>query len=153
MKIDEPNTIHERIEALINHYCKGNKTAFGRETDILPGVLASIVGGRMSKPSFELLQKIITRYPAVNGNWLIVGRGPMLDLGSESLVLVDVLDGFSPETIKQVIKDHKEQGERLEKAEEQIFKMQEWAQKLMSVNIPAKMRDALKLPDNTKPKE
>lgn len=78
MKIDEPNSIHERVDTLVRYFCKGNKTAFGRETDILPGVLASITGGRMSKPSFELLQKIMTRYPAVNGDWLVLGREPML---------------------------------------------------------------------------
>lgn len=77
MKIEEPSTIHERLEILVDFFCKGNKTAFGRETDILPGVIASIIGGRKSKPSFELLQKIMTRYPEVKGDWLILGKGPM----------------------------------------------------------------------------
>lgn len=79
MKIQEPSTIHERMEMLVDYFCRGNKTAFGRETDILPGVIASIVGGRKSKPSFELLQKIMTRYPEVKGEWLILGRGPMTE--------------------------------------------------------------------------
>jgi hypothetical protein len=74
----ELDTIHERISLLVDYFCSGNKTAFGRETDILPGVLASITGGRLSKPSFELLQKIMTRYPSVSGDWLILGRGPMI---------------------------------------------------------------------------
>lgn len=74
----ELDTIHERVSLLVDYFCKGNKTAFGRETDILPGVLASITGGRLSKPSFELLQKIMIRYPSVSGDWLILGRGPMI---------------------------------------------------------------------------
>jgi hypothetical protein len=78
MSVSESSTIHERISTLVDYFCKGNKTAFGRETDILPGVLASITGGRLSKPSFELLQKIMMRYPAVSGDWLVLGRGPML---------------------------------------------------------------------------
>jgi hypothetical protein len=78
MSIIEVGTVHERLNLLIDHFCRGNKTAFGRETDILPGVLASITGGRLSKPSFELLQKVMTRYPEVSGDWLILGRGSML---------------------------------------------------------------------------
>jgi hypothetical protein len=55
MEFIELDTIHERISLLVDYFSKGNKTAFGRETDILPGVLSSITGGRISKPSFELL--------------------------------------------------------------------------------------------------
>lgn len=83
MTVTEPNNIHQRLGILVDYFCKGNKTAFGRETDILPGVLASIIGGRLSKPSFELLQKIVTRYPEINGDWLLLGRGPMLKLTSD----------------------------------------------------------------------
>lgn len=32
----------------------------------------------MSKPSFDLLQKVQARYPQVSGDWLISGQGPML---------------------------------------------------------------------------
>jgi hypothetical protein len=76
----ELNSVHERIQTLIDYFNKGNKTAFGKETGILPGVLASIVGGRMSKPSFELLQKMINRFPEINGDWVLMGRGKMLHL-------------------------------------------------------------------------
>lgn len=78
MKIEEKGTVHERIEKLIYHFTKGNRTAFGKETDILPGVLSSIVSGRLSKPSFEALQKILTGYPSINPTWLLFGQGPML---------------------------------------------------------------------------
>lgn len=70
--------VHERINALIEHFAKGNKTAFAKEVGTLPSVIASIVGGRMSKPSFELLEKITLRYPEINGSWLLTGRGPMV---------------------------------------------------------------------------
>jgi hypothetical protein len=69
--------VHERINLLIEHFAKGNKTAFAKEVGTLPSVMASIVGGRMSKPSFELLEKIMLRYPEINGSWLLAGRGPM----------------------------------------------------------------------------
>lgn len=75
MEIQAP--VHERFNALIEHFAKGNKTAFAKEVGTLPSVIASIVGGRMSKPSFELLEKIAVRYPEINGSWLLAGRGPM----------------------------------------------------------------------------
>lgn len=77
IKMEMPD-IHQRIGLLVDHFCAGNKTAFGKETDILPGVLASIIGGRMSKPSFDLLHKVLSRYPQVSGDWLISGQGSML---------------------------------------------------------------------------
>ena len=126
MKIIEPSTIHERVDTLVRYFCKGNKTAFGRETDILPGVLASITGGRMSKPSFELLQKIMTRYPGINGDWLLLGREPMLKddavgvrhitvtpldkhleqtlriLDESKAVMMDFVEAMNPEAARQV---------------------------------------------------
>ena len=75
----EPQTsVHERLNLLINHFAKGNKAAFAKEIGTLPSVIASIIGGRMSKPSFELLEKIVLRYPEVNSSWLLTGRGMML---------------------------------------------------------------------------
>lgn len=84
MKSNKLTTIHERMEILISHFCKGNKTAFGRETNTLPGVLASIIGGRKSKPSFELLERILTRYPEINAGWLLMGTNNMI-LGEPTL--------------------------------------------------------------------
>jgi hypothetical protein len=72
------STIHQRIQMLIDHFSTGNAAAFGRGCDMLPSVLASIVGGRQSKPSFEALEKILAGYIAVSAEWLVMGRGPML---------------------------------------------------------------------------
>jgi hypothetical protein len=85
LKIDEIGDVQDRVELLVNHFSKGNKAAFGRKADIQSGVLAGILGGRRNKPSFELLQKLLTAYPSVEPNWLLFGRGPML-IGSSSPV-------------------------------------------------------------------
>lgn len=71
-------SVNERFDALIEHFAKGNKTAFAKEVGTLPSVIASIVGGRMSKPSFELLEKIAVRYPEINTTWLLTGKGDMV---------------------------------------------------------------------------
>lgn len=78
LQINETGTISERILQLVNHFHQGNKTAFGRAANIQSGVLAGIVGGRSSKPGFEILQKLLTAYPTVNPNWLLFGRDEML---------------------------------------------------------------------------
>jgi hypothetical protein len=85
LKIEEIGDVQDRVERLVNHFSKGNKAAFGRKADIQSGVLAGILGGRRNKPSFELLQKLLTAYPSVEPNWLLFGRGPML-IGSPSPV-------------------------------------------------------------------
>jgi hypothetical protein len=78
LQVDEIGTVGERISRLINHFASGNKTAFGRAAGLQSGLLAGIIGTRQSKPSFEVLQKILTGYPTVNPTWLLFGRGEML---------------------------------------------------------------------------
>ncbi|WP_151086867.1 hypothetical protein [Hymenobacter baengnokdamensis] len=78
LEINEVDTISKRIVKLVDYFCKGNKTAFGRAADIQSGVLAGIVGERGSKPGFELLQKMLTAYPTVSPDWLLFGHGRML---------------------------------------------------------------------------
>jgi hypothetical protein len=74
----QPETsIHERLNLLIDYFAKGNKAAFAKEIGTLPSVIASIIGGRMSKPSFELLEKITLRYSEISGDWLLTGKGAM----------------------------------------------------------------------------
>lgn len=71
---------------LIDHFCKGNKTAFGRGAGIQSGVLAGIFGSRGTKPGLELLQKILTGYPSVSAEWLLLGHGSMLKSDTSSAV-------------------------------------------------------------------
>lgn len=71
------NDIHEKIQYLVDYFCAGNKASFSREAGIPAPVIASLTGGRKSKPSFEVLQKILAHFP-VDANWLVMGQGPML---------------------------------------------------------------------------
>lgn len=84
LKIDEIGNVHDRIAGMVDFFCKGNKAAFGRKADIQSGVLAGIIAGRKNKPSFDVLQKLLTGYPSVNPNWLIFGQGTMIKEGSET---------------------------------------------------------------------
>ena len=43
---------------------------------INPAGISHILAGR-NKPGFDLLQKILRRFPRVNHDWLLLGEGPM----------------------------------------------------------------------------
>lgn len=51
---------------------------------INPAGISHILAGR-NKPSFELLQKILRRFPQLNPDWLLVDRGPMYRTLSDTL--------------------------------------------------------------------
>ncbi|MGI4862394.1 MAG: S24 family peptidase [Janthinobacterium lividum] len=78
LKIEEKGTIAQRLIEMINFFSDGNKSAFGRITDLQSGVIAGFVGGRLNKPGFEVLQKLVTAYPQINERWLLLGEGEML---------------------------------------------------------------------------
>ena len=42
--------------------------------DIQPSGISHILGGR-NKPSFDLVQKILRRFPQVNPDWLLLDKG------------------------------------------------------------------------------
>lgn len=44
--------------------------------DIQPSGISHILGGR-NKPSFDLVQKILRRFPQVNPDWLLLDKGEM----------------------------------------------------------------------------
>lgn len=124
-KDDQQTTIHERVSQLVDHFSKGNKTSFGKETGILPGVLASITGGRLSKPSFELLQKIMARFPSINGNWLLMGRGSMLqdEIAKPDISSLSITEEQSKVILKQYFLEYI-QSEPFQKLMDQVSHVQ-----------------------------
>ncbi|MBK0403314.1 hypothetical protein I5M27_09975 [Adhaeribacter sp. BT258] len=68
--------VNDRIGELIEASGK-NVGAFSSQIGVAPTVLYNIISGRRSKPSFELLEKIIDAVPNLNLSWLIQGKGEM----------------------------------------------------------------------------
>lgn len=93
LNIIENGTAAERITALVAHFSKGNKAAFGRVVGIASGVLAGLLGERHSRPGFGLLQRILTGFPTVSPDWLLFGTGPMLRPDGQQLVVAVALPG------------------------------------------------------------
>jgi excisionase family DNA binding protein len=71
----EESTVNQRIAEMINHFTKGNKSAFAKAVGISNQSLGEIVGARQSAPSFAALQKIALAYPTVSLHWLVLGEG------------------------------------------------------------------------------
>ena len=57
---------------------------FAEEIGIQPSGMSHILGGR-NNPSLEFVTKVIKRYPEIDANWLLIGRGEMYTSGTPTL--------------------------------------------------------------------
>lgn len=69
----EISTINDRIAELIK-FLELSPTAFADEIGIQRSGLSHIMKGR-NKPSLDVVQKIVTRFPDINLAWLVNGIG------------------------------------------------------------------------------
>jgi hypothetical protein len=77
-------SVNTRLADLLNLLSLSN-TAFSAKLSVVPSVVANIIGGRQSKPSFELLEKIGNAFPEVSMEWLVRGKGdPFLKINTNS---------------------------------------------------------------------
>lgn len=67
----------EKLQHLINSEEKLTRSGFADMLGIQPATISHILAGR-NKPSYELLQKILMRFPNVSADWLMLDRGDML---------------------------------------------------------------------------
>lgn len=65
----------ERIEKVINSL-KLNARQFAAEIRVQPGTISNMMSGR-NNPSLDVMKRIMERYPTLNPEWLIAGRGEM----------------------------------------------------------------------------
>ena len=56
---------------MLNH----NPNTFAEAIGVAPTVIYNIIGRRLSKPSFDVLQKVIKSFDRVNPSWLLSGEG------------------------------------------------------------------------------
>lgn len=70
--------INDRIDKLIRALGY-NKTKFAHALGYnYNTIIESIVGKRQSKPGFDFLNALLTTFPSVNADWLMIGEGEML---------------------------------------------------------------------------
>lgn len=69
-------TINERIMLIIKEL-ELNNNSFAKKLNVSPTVTFNVVGGRYTKPSYELLEKIILTFDNISTEWLLRERGEM----------------------------------------------------------------------------
>lgn len=65
----------ERIEKVKNSLGLSARQ-FAAEIRVQPGTISNMMAGR-NNPSLEVMKRIMERYPTLNPEWLIAGRGDM----------------------------------------------------------------------------
>lgn len=69
-------SISERLQYIIEELFDGNKAAFARTIGIAPTSISNYLGkGRASKPSSDILEKIVNSVEKINAYWLLTGKG------------------------------------------------------------------------------
>ena len=107
---------------------------FAEEIGIQPSGMSHIMGGR-NNPSLDFVTKVIRRYPEIDANWLLLGRGEMYTSGVSPVVQPVVGSTeiqAAPETEKPDKEDNKpeptlfsmddDEPEPLPMAEEAVYK-------------------------------
>lgn len=72
--------MRDRIQTLLENEQMTNKQ-FADAVGINPAAVSHLLAGR-NKPSFDLVSKILEAFPALNPDWLIMGRDPMYRSGN-----------------------------------------------------------------------
>lgn len=68
--------ISQRINELISALGH-NKSSFAQAIGVSQPIVTHITNGR-NNPGLEVIQKILTKYPEVSAEWLVMGRGEMM---------------------------------------------------------------------------
>jgi hypothetical protein len=72
-------TINERIKILIDTLEDGVASKFANKIGVARTTISSMIpkgrGDNPSKPSFDILEKIVAAYPSVSAAWLLGGEG------------------------------------------------------------------------------
>ena len=68
-------TINERVKEIADKMCGGNISEMARMIDVRQPSLRDIVTGKLVKPGFDILNKIVDNSSLnINADWLLTGR-------------------------------------------------------------------------------
>ena len=69
-------SISERLQFIVDEVFNGNKAAFARTIGIPPTSISNYLGKeRTSKPSSDILERIVNAVDKINAYWLLTGKG------------------------------------------------------------------------------
>lgn len=72
-------TINDRVKLIIEREQMSVKE-FAESINITDATIKHIINGR-NNPSYDVMQKILSRYPYINSSWLIMGESEMYKEG------------------------------------------------------------------------
>lgn len=72
-----------------------NQSEFAESVGVSSTAISKIINNK-SKPGYELTESILAKYPQVNRNWFMAGKGGMY-LGEESKTVENVATTHTPE--------------------------------------------------------
>jgi transcriptional regulator with XRE-family HTH domain len=79
-------TLQERLTKLISTLGFDKDILFARHVGISGQSLSNYLTGRVSSPSMNLVEKIVTAIPELNARWLITGEGQVLNHNQRKLI-------------------------------------------------------------------
>ncbi|MFC5271654.1 helix-turn-helix domain-containing protein [Adhaeribacter terreus] len=99
-------TVSHRLRVIQELLKIRSVAAFANEIGVDTSVLNNIMSpyGRMGKPSFDTLQKIAAKYPRVNMDWLITGKGEPLRPFGATGTLRSVTENTESENLNKLLK-------------------------------------------------
>ncbi len=68
--------------------------------DVQPSAISHIISGR-NKPGFDFIQKIVTKFPRLNIEWLITGNGNMYKVAIQQSLFERDQDSISKDNASQ----------------------------------------------------
>ena len=78
-------TINDRIKRIVNELFNGNTSSFARQINVPQPTLKDIVGGKLSTPRADVLEKIFgDKSLNISAEWLLGGEGEMIKNISEN---------------------------------------------------------------------
>lgn len=69
-------SINERLRLVVSALGLNNNS-LARKLNVSPTVTYNVLGGRLTKPSYELLEKIVFTFDNINTEWLLKEKGEM----------------------------------------------------------------------------
>ena len=108
--------INERLRKILDAKFQGNVSEMARQYGIPQPTLNNIVGNRMSKPSFDNIQRLVNSDETINARWLVTGKGAMLKIEKDPITVQLVESNDLLDRYEKVIREN----ERLRMEIEQL---------------------------------
>lgn len=92
-------TINDRISYIVNNQFNGNKKKFAESIGFAAQVVSNIVSGRRSKPSFDVINAMLSTNDDLSAKWLITGKGNIYETKNDLATISKIVESKVPQVI------------------------------------------------------